>query len=74
MACLPSKRHQDIYELGNKFMNEPEVKAMFKNPSELVYKKFYQLFGFKPNEWKAFTPSGADVRKFKNELKYVLLF
>lgn len=72
MGCLPSKRHQDIYELGRKFMNEPEVKAMFSNPSDLVYKKYHQLFGFKPSEWQAFEPTGTDVRKFKGELKYML--
>ena len=43
MGCLPSKRHLDIYELGKKFMSEPEVQALFKNPSELVYKKYHQL-------------------------------
>tara|TARA_E500000305_G_scaffold17033_1_gene12681 strand:+ start:15748 stop:18453 length:2706 start_codon:yes stop_codon:yes gene_type:complete len=72
MGCMPSKRHQDIYNLGKKFMNEPEVKAIFQNPSELVYKKYHQMFGFKPSEWKAFQPTGADVRKFKQEMKYML--
>ncbi|QDP60841.1 MAG: hypothetical protein Tp152DCM46671_23 [Prokaryotic dsDNA virus sp.] len=72
MPCGPSKRHLDMYHLGDKFMNQPEVKALFANPSDLVTKKYYQLFGFKPSEWKAFQPSGADVRKFKQELKYML--
>jgi hypothetical protein len=72
MPCGPSKRHLDIYKLGDKFMNQPEVKSLFANPSDLVTKKYFQLFGFKPSEWKAFQPTGADVRKFKQELKYML--
>ena len=74
MGCMPSKRHQDIYKIGQKIMNEPEVKALFKNPSDLVYKKYHQMFGFKPSEWKAFQPTGSDVRKFKGELKKVLKY
>ena len=52
-------------------MELPEVKKIYKNPSLLVYNKFDQLFGFKPNEWKAFEISKTDINKFRKELKHV---
>ena len=72
MGCEPSKNHKEFYNIGKKFMNDPAVKALFKNPSILVAEKFRQLFGFSANEWKAWEPKKSDIRKFKGEMKYVL--
>ena len=71
MACNPSKRHMEIYKLGQEFINDPKVKKMFDSPDNLVIKKHVQLFGFKPTDWKAWQPTKADIRKFKGELKYL---
>ena len=71
MGCIPSKNHQKIKEIGNNFMSKSEVKALYKNPSIIVYKKFEQLFGYNPSEWKAFEPSKTDINAFKRELNKV---
>lgn len=74
MACNPSKNYMEVYEAGNRFMNHPAVKKVFANPSDLVVKKFAQLFGFLPSEWKSMELSKPQVRKFKGELKYMLKY
>ena len=65
MGCNPSKNHLELNKMGNKFMNDPSVTKLFANPSNLVVKKFQQLFGFKPSEWKAWEPTKTDLKKFK---------
>ena len=72
MGCDPSKNNMEIYKAGKEFINDPAVKALFKNPSDLVYKKYIQMFGFKPSEWKVFQPTKTDIKKFKGEMKYLL--
>ena len=72
MGCNPSKNHMEMYKIGDKFINDVNVKKIFQNPSDLVTKKFHQLFGFKPSEWKAWDPSKTDVKKFNGEIKYML--
>ena len=72
MGCNPSKNHLELNKMGNKFMNDPSVTKLFANPSNLVVKKFQQLFGFKPSEWKAWEPTKTDLKKFKGELNYML--
>lgn len=71
MACNPSKKHMELYKIGEKFIKDPIVNNTFKNPSDLVLKKYIQLFGFKPSEFRAFEPTNSDIRKFKGELKHV---
>ena len=72
MGCIPSKTHQKIKKIGIDFMQKSEVKALYKNPSILVYKKFEQMFGYAPPEWKAFEPSKSDIKGFQRELNLVL--
>ena len=72
MACPPSKNHMEVYKIGDRFMKHPSVKKVFENPSDLVVKKFIQLFGFKPSEYQSFELSKNDVQLFKGEMKHVL--
>ena len=72
MACNPSKNYMEVYEAGNRFMSHPSVKKIFKNPSDLIVKKFAQLFGHLPSEWKNFELTKPQVKLFKGELKYML--
>ena len=69
MACDPSKNHTEIYKIGQKFINDPEIKRIFRNASDLVYKKHHQLFGWQPSEWRAWEPSKTDIKAFKDEIK-----
>ena len=73
MACNPSKNYMEVYEAGNRFMSHPSVKKIFKNPSDLIVKKFAQLFGHLPSEWKNFELTKPQVKLFKGELKLSLI-
>ena len=64
MGCGLSKNHEKLFEIGQIF-NEGGA-------SDLVLKKYIQMFGFKPSEHIVFDVKQSDINKFKGELKHIL--
>tara|TARA_R100000234_G_scaffold3291_1_gene2715 strand:- start:1438 stop:4194 length:2757 start_codon:yes stop_codon:yes gene_type:complete len=74
MGCGLSKNHEKLFEIGQKFINNPSVRNIFNEggASDLVLKKYIQMFGFKPSEHIVFDVKQSDINKFKGELKHIL--